>query len=353
MKDFRIAIIGLGEVAKVHLESFKLLDNLEIIAVCDTQQCVANLTGKNLGAEAFTNYRDLLANCHPDLVIVLTPASTHCEIVIAIAEAGFHVFCEKPMAVTLEDGEAMVSACKHANVSLFYGSCFRYLPAIRTAHDLIRQGMIGDIQLMTEQVIGGNGLEKYKELSPIHYPAGGPGGSGMGLVDHGIHLIDIFSWFANSDVMQVQGRGQRSSAFPITEYLDMEFKNGAVGHLIYNTATFSSELPNEGIFSDGQGWLGDGSIAEPGLWVQNPGSISVYGTKGTLRIFHYANALFLNTGSGHQKIDLEGRPAFGHFATQLEDCISAITENRPPSIRGEDGVRVLKSMLDVYPSLPR
>ena len=348
MEKFRVAVIGLGGVANAHLSAFKLLENLEVTSVCDVQHSVAQSTGAALGAEAFTDYRDLLANCQADLVMVLTPASTHCEIVSVVAKAGLHVFCEKPLAVTLEEGAAMVSACKRAGMHLFYGSCFRYLPAIRTARDLIRQGMIGEIQLMTEQIIGGSGRDNYKELSPIHYPLGGPGGSGMGLVDHGVHLIDIFSWFADSDVRQVRGRGQPSGAVPVSEYLDMEFDNGAVGHLIYNSATFSSELPNEGTFSGGQGWLVDGSIAEPGLWEQHPGSISVYGTKGALRIFHYVNALFLNTGSGPRRVDLVGRPAFGHFATQIEDCANAVFTGRAPTISGEDGLKALRCLFDAY-----
>jgi len=128
----------------------------------------------------------------------------------------------------------------------------------------------------------------------------------------------------------------------------MHFANGAIGHLIYNAATYSTVLPNEGMYSGGQGWQADCTLAEPGLWEKEPGSISVYGTIASLRIFHYTNALFLNTGTGPQQITISGRPAFGHFATQLEDCLAAITKNRPPPVSGEDGVRALKAMLELY-----
>lgn len=344
-----IGIIGLGGVAEAQLQAFSLLTNIKITAVCDVQAEVAQTIGHKYGANAYTDYCQLLESGGVDLVLVLTPASTHRKIVEDVAAAGIHVFCEKPMAISLIDAEAMISACYKAGVKLFYGSCYRYLPAIVKAKQLIESGHVGKIQLMTEQVIGGRGVAGYEQLSPIHYPKGGPGGPGMGIVDHGIHLIDVFSWFVDSDIERVQGQGQRSGEAPASEFLAMHFANGALGHLIYNAATYSTVLPNEGMFSGGQGWQSDCAIAEPGLWENEPGSISIYGTLGSLRIFHYTNALFLNIGNGPQKIELQGRPAFGHFATQLEDCLAAINEDRAPSVSGEVGVRALRAVLDIYP----
>ena len=348
MKQFNVAIIGLGGVAQAHLQAFDLLPDLALVAVCDVRKDVAESIATQYQAQAFTDYHELVKVSDVDLVMVLTPASSHREIVEAVAASGHHVFCEKPLAVTAEDGEAIVAACKQAKVKLFYGSCYRYLPAVKKACELIHSGVIGDVQLMTEQVIGGHGLAGYQELTPIHYPLGGPGGPGMGIVDHGIHLIDVFSLFAQSKIIQVQGRGQISGAPAASEFMAMTFESGAMGHLIYNAATYSTAMPNEGMFSGGEGWLADNSLTQPGLWEKEPGSIAVYGSKGSLRIFHYTNALFLNTGEGSQQIPITGRPAFGHFATQLEDCADAITANREPSITGEDGLRLLKTMLKVY-----
>ena len=73
----------------------------------------------------------------------------------------------------------------------------------------------------------------------------------MGIVDHGIHLIDIFSWVTQSDIAKVQGKGQIAAAPATSEFMAMEFANGARGHLLYNAATYSTALPNEGMFSGG------------------------------------------------------------------------------------------------------
>ncbi|MBL4836013.1 MAG: Gfo/Idh/MocA family oxidoreductase [Kordiimonadaceae bacterium] len=346
--NFRIAVIGLGDVASVHLDAYEQLDGLDIASVCDVRENVAQTVAARFDAKAYADYKALLSDDTYDLVLVLTPASTHCEIVSAVAAAGFHVFCEKPLAVTQEEGKAIVTACDDAGVKLFYGSCYRYLPAVKKARDLIQAGAIGRVQLMTEQLIGGLGLAAYEQLGAIHYASGGSGGAGMGLVDHGIHLIDIFSWLAGSPIIRAEGRGQISGAPATSEVMSMYFDNGAMGVLTYNAATYSTALPNEGMFSGGQGYNTDNSISGAGSWEGDPGSICIYGTEGALRIFHYTNALYLNDQNGLRRIEISGRPSFGHFATQLEDCIAAIKDNREPSVTGMDGIVTIDALLQLY-----
>ena len=351
----KVGMIGLGGVAQAHLQAFELLSAeknhcVSLVAVCDVREEAAKEVAQRFNTSAFTDYNDLLAQSDIDLVMVLTPASTHRAIVEAAAAKGLDVFCEKPIAVTAEDAEVMVAACADAKVRLFYGSCYRYLPAIIKAKALIAEGAIGDVQLMTEQAIGGHGAEGYLELAPIHYPTGGPGGPGMGLVDHGVHLIDIFPWMTDSSIVAAHGRGLVSGEPPSSEYMAMQLSNGAVGHLIYNAATFPTGLPNEGMFSGGQAWLTDATVADAGGWENDPGSISIFGSQGSLRIFHYTNALFINNGDGPQQVALYGRAAFGHFATQLEDIADVIHRHGEPTITGEDGIAALKALLQVYRS---
>lgn len=345
---FQIAVIGLGDVASVHLDAYEQLKDVNITAVCDVRETVARQVASRFQAKPYTDYNALLSAASYDLVLVLTPASIHREIVSAVAQFGFHVLCEKPLAVSMEDGQAMVQVCADAGVKLFYGSCYRYLPAVKKAREIIQSGAIGDVQLMTEKLIGGSGLAGYKQLGEIHYPHGGPGGAGMGLVDHGVHLIDIFSWLVDSKISRVEGQGQVSGAPAESEVMYMRFDNDAVGLLSYNAATYSTTLPNEGVFSGGQGYNADGTLAQAGVWESDPGSIHIYGSKGSLRIFHYTNALYLNNESGMRQVPLVGRPAFGHFATQLEDCLMSVKENRPPPVTGQDGLRAMEAMLQLY-----
>lgn len=350
MKSTRVGLVGLGSVANAHLAAIRLLHNVQLVSVCDVRPEVAERVASDFGARSYTDYRALLEGGDIDLAMVLTPASTHLAIVQAAAACGVHVFCEKPLAITLADGAAMIEACATAKVKFFYGSCYRYLPAVRKARDLIQSGAIGRIQLMTEEVIGGSGIAGYRQWAPIHYPLGGPGGPGMSLMDHGIHLIDVFSWFTGSAPVHAIGNVQVAGQAAETEFLVMSFPCGATGHLLYNAATFSARLPNEGMFSGGEGWMLDDSIAPAGGWVSEPGSMSIYGSTGSLRVFHYTNALYLNTGDGPKRVELSGRPSLGHFATQLEDCVAAIHQDLAPSITGPDGLNALKTILSVFES---
>ena len=241
-KSLSIGVIGLGGVAQAHLQAFELLDHVTIVSVCDVRAEAADSVSARVGATAYTDYKQLLITGDIDLAMVLTPASTHREIVEAAAKQGIHVFCEKPIAITLEDADAMVAACKQAKVKLFYGSCYRYLPAIIKAKQLIQSGAIGEIQLMAEQLIGGHGKAGYVELPSIHYPLGGPGGPGMGLVDHGVHLMDVFAWLNDSEIVSAQGKGHVSGEAPSSEFMVMQLANGAKGHLIYHAGTYSTEI---------------------------------------------------------------------------------------------------------------
>ena len=348
MHIIRIGVIGLGTVSQAHLAAIAALPQAKLVSICDFSTNVLARVASETGAVSFTDPEDLFRHGGIELVLVLTPCATHRRIVEQAAAASIDVFCEKPLAPTITDAEAMIAACKVAGVRLFYGSCYRYLPAVRAAKALIDLGQIGRIQLMSETVIGGRGPAGYRQLSPVHYPLGGPGGSGMSLIDHGIHLIDIFAWFTGEQPVSSIGKAQISGAPADSEYLLLTYPSGATGHLLYNNATFSAALPNEGMFTGGSAWTTEDELVTGGGWLNDPGSITVWGNKGSLRIFHYANALFANYGDGPKRITLEGRPSLGHFTTQLEACLLAITEGRDPDVPGELGLNALKSLLPIY-----
>jgi predicted dehydrogenase len=280
---------------------------------------------------------------------VLTPTASHAGLAIAAAGAGVHVLCEKPLATSLEEAEAMINACAGAGVRLAYGASYRFLPAVAQARALIAAGAVGDVVLMREAAIGGAGPEARVALPPAHYPPGGPGGSPMGLVDHGIHLIDAFAWISGARVVGAFGRGNIAGARMRPEHLMLDFDNGALGCLTYDEGVFSTDLPAEGMFSWGASWDADG-YHPGGGWAAHPGSIHVHGTRGALRIFHYANALFLTDAAGCRQIALSGEPAPAHFARQIDAFAEDIAAGRAPGCPGEDGLAALRVLHAAYRS---
>jgi len=349
-ENFNLGVIGLGGVSTAHLEAVKDFEWLTIRAVCDLNETRAKKVAGDYAAKSFSSYRDLLEFGNYDLVLVLTPASTHREIVEAVARARFPILCEKPIAVQLQDAEAMLSICEEMNVPFFYGSSYRFLPAIQEARELIQNGEIGDIVLMTEQLVGGAGKDGYQQLGAIHYPTGGPGGAGMGLVDHGIHLIDILPWITGLEVQSASGFGQISGKPPIAEHAILKMNNGAIATLTYHAGTYSPVLPSGGVFSGGQGWTVDGSLSDSGAWDDDPGTICIYGTRGAIRILHYANKLFIRNADGIKEVSLQGRPAFGHFGSQIEACASDLANGEQTVATIKDGIIALRTLLQIYQS---
>jgi predicted dehydrogenase len=353
-KRLRIGVVGLGNVAIPHVEVYRTLTSVEVVAGADVRPERLERVSAAYGFTPYVDYADMLARERLDIACVLTPAATHRAVTETAARHGVNVLCEKPMATSLEDANAMIAVCEAHRVKFFYGSSYRFLPTLSKARELIQSGAIGDVVLLTESMVGGQGPERYDDLVH-HYPVGGPGGSGWGLVDHGIHLADSFAWLMNSDIRSVFGRGAVSGGPPVTEYLIMKFRNGAVGQLTYNWATFSTGLPSEGVFSGSPAWEDWEVPAGPGLWaaggwVDHPVCIHVHGTRGALRIYYYANHLFLLTDRGSQQIRIDEPAIPVHFARQMQSFADSLTYDLDPATSGRDGVNALRAVLAAYES---
>jgi predicted dehydrogenase len=255
------------------------------------------------------------------------------------------------MAVTLEDALAMKSACEAANVQFFYGSSYRYLPAVQKARALIAEGAIGTVRLIIEQTIGGQGEGAYRPLSSAHYPEKGPGGGGYGLVDHGVHMLDIFPWLCSSRIAWVLGQGDRTGEIPRPEFAFLTMANGANGLILYDGSTWPTDLPWEGVFSAGRKWTDNrGWMGPAGEWEQGAGSIRVYGTQGALRIFHYANKLFHIGSEGSREYELPAHTTPWHFGHQMQAFCDNLASGEPAVTGATDGIRALRAMLGIYAS---
>jgi len=166
-----------------------------------------------------------------------------------VAECRKPILVEKPLADSVADAKAMIETCNRYNVPLMYGASYRYLPACAKAKEMIDDNVLGDISLLIELSMTGQGLESYKDLSSLHYNPGSFGGSAMGMIEHGIHLIDLFRWFLKSEIISVYGKINISDGIPCSEHATLTFANGATAHLIYNEISFASDLESEGIYS--------------------------------------------------------------------------------------------------------
>jgi predicted dehydrogenase len=343
-RKVRVGIIGLGHVAQVcHLPGYKYVDVIEVVAGSELREDVLRRVSSKWGFRGYCDYVEMLDEEELDIVCVTTGPRYTREVTEMAAVRGINVLVEKPMALTLEDAKAMIEKCREGGVKLCYGETFRFFPTFRRAKEMIDGGILGDLQLLLETSIGGQGLKNFQPYAI--YKEGDPASGPMGLTDHGIHLIDVFRWLAKNEVEWVFGRGNRVGQPPATEFLIMKFHNGAIGQLVYNEATYPSDMPYEGIFSWGSYFAGGISSWEP-----HPGNIRIYGTEGALRIFPYANKMFLFNEEGKRQIRVQNRPHPAHFGLQIESFAKRLLRREEPEVTGTDGLRALQIIQAVYES---
>ena len=346
-RPMRVGLIGLGEVGQIHLEAYAASSFVEVVAVAEISAERRSSAEIASGIALYESHQTMLQNEKLDIACVLTPAATHAQIACDCADAGIATLCEKPLAHSAEAAQTMADHFALRGIPLGYGSSYRHLPAIIKAREMILAGAIGAVTSVRELCVTGRGPAVQRPFSFAHYPEGGPGGTGMGLVDHGIHLLDILPWLIGSPVVSAWGRGNRSGGPLQAEYATLKFANGAVGQLLYDDGTWPSTLPNEGVFSKGASWDLDGPLP-PGRWDSNPATIHVHGTQGAFRIGYYANALFYRNQSGVSEIKITGDPAPAHFCRQIECFVADVHNNQRPTPGTDDGIRALKILEAIY-----
>src|SRR5699024_9592070 len=140
----RVAVIGCGSIAQHrHLVEYAANDEVEIVAVCDVKKERAHDTATAYDVKAYTDYEELLKVEKPDMVSVCLPNYLHAPVSIAALKAGCHVLCEKPMATSQEEAQAMIDAAEESGKKLMIGHNQRFVASHKKARELIVAGEIG------------------------------------------------------------------------------------------------------------------------------------------------------------------------------------------------------------------
>jgi predicted dehydrogenase len=154
----RIGIIGFGFMGRMHYRCWKALADAEVAAVCDVHADALRGSGKGIGnipgAEGEADLRgigvysdpgELLAREKPDAVSVAVPTHLHAATTVQALEAGVHVLCEKPMALTVADGRRMIETAERTGRFLQIGHCIRFWPEYAKAKELVESGAYGRV----------------------------------------------------------------------------------------------------------------------------------------------------------------------------------------------------------------
>lgn len=228
-EPLRVASIGLGRWAAVLAEGMRQVPELEI-AGCFTRSGERRRAfAGRYGGRPYPSYEAVLADPGVGAVVLTTPHSCHCAQILAAAEAGKHVFAEKPLALTVADCRSAIGACGRAGVALMVGHCWRWMGAVRRAKEMIEAGELGEVVQANGHF--GNpralnlGREAWREA-----PEESPGGP---LTGPGFHLLDIFHYLLGP-VERVSASYRRrlsQGRVPDTALATLAFASGALAQV--------------------------------------------------------------------------------------------------------------------------
>lgn len=338
-----IALIGCGRISFKHIEAYvNNKDRLELVATCDPviERAEAKKNGyvkalPGTQVKVYADYKAMLAECHPDIVTIATESGKHKTIAVDCLNAGCHVICEKPMALSTDDAQAMIDAAKKNGKKL--AVCFqnRFNAPVQHTREALEKGRFGKLFHGMVQ-IRWNRNEAYYAEAPWRGTWEQDGGTLMNQCTHG---IDLLQWMMGEDAVRVQAQTRRFQRPIEAEDFGcaiVEFQSGAVG-IIEGSADIYPKNLNETLSLFGE----KGSVVIGGLAVNK------------LETWRFSDAEAVGD-TEDVVLDPEAKDpptvyGFGHTAL-FSDVIDAIEEGREPLVSGEKGKKALEIILAIYES---
>jgi len=194
VRKVRMGIIGLGGMGISHIDRIKNVPEMELTAVCDSRQEVADEQAAKHDANAYTDADAMMLSGEIDAVLIATPHNSHPKLTIAAFEAGVHVLSEKPIAVHKADAEAMIAAHKQ-HPELKFSAMFqmRADSVYKKIKQLIDDGELGKIQRVNWIITNWFRSQSYYDSS--NWRATWKGEGGGVLLNQSPHQLDLFQWF--------------------------------------------------------------------------------------------------------------------------------------------------------------
>jgi UDP-N-acetylglucosamine 3-dehydrogenase len=325
MEKLKVGVIGCGSIArKRHLIEYDANQNAEIVAVCDIIPDRAEETVGQYGAQAFTDYKELLAIEEIDVISVCLPNSLHAPVSIDALNAGKHVLCEKPMATSKEEANGMIEAAERNQKTLMIAHNQRFVSSHQRAKQLIESGEIGKI---------------YSFRTTFGH--GGP---------EGWSIDGKTSWFFNKEKAFIGALGDLGvHKADLMRYLLGEIVE--VGAFVDTSAKENTDVDDNAVcvVKTESGVIG--TLAASWSYVSGDNSTVIYGENTVLRleddpdyslIVQYKNGEVIK----YELDKIQTNEAGGQTSSHVIDhFVDSIINNKAPLITGEEGKRSLEVIL--------
>ena len=321
MKTVKLGIIGLGYIGQTHLRHSLKLTNTQVSAVADLSKKALSNAKKAGVKKTFTDYESLLKDPEIDAVIIGLPTHLHLQCAKKAAEAGKHIFLEKPMARSIEEAKEIVSASRRNSVKLMMGYPLRFNEDLIALKEKTTDGTLGDIEVAQATMIStGPFFHRADGYSPVPVPEWWFNkeltGGGV-LIDLGCHIINLLRWYFGEITDIRSCLGYR---------FNMDFEDTATCLAKYESGTLA--ILNLGWFSQ-----------EYKLKIELNGSVRHATAQHTPSNPIVTAIQMLATGKS--KFYQPHREELKHF-------IKCLIEDLPPSPSGEDGLRDIEAISLAY-----
>lgn len=333
MDRIRFGIVGCGVIAPWHARAISGTAEAELVACCDVIEERARKLAADFGEPAvYVDYSEMLSRDDIDAVCVCTPSGLHGRVTVDAARAGKHVMCEKPVEITLPAIDAMVEACKSAEVKLGVIFQRRTSPLWQKVKETVDSGRMGRMVL-------GDAYLKYHR-SQEYYDSGDWRGTwaldgGGALMNQGVHMVDIIRWIM----------GPVDTLYAQADHLvrNIEVEDTACAVIKYSSGAF--------------GVLEGTTSLRPGM----DHRIELHGENGTIVVegekiarWDVPDDTDIAAGNGQDSIgssasDPTAIAAEGH-QIQIQDLCRAIIEDREPMVNGHEARKAVEIILAVYES---
>ena len=315
--------IGILSFAHLHATSYadclNALPHVTLAGIYDADEA----RGRKMAATYNTSYFAQVASLLDegvDGVIICSENVYHRSMVDIVAERVKYILCEKPIATTIENAQAMIDTCKGHGAKLQIAFPVRFAPPIQSLKKMMDEGALGTVIAASctnhGRMPGGWFVEK--ELS-----------GGGAVIDHTVHVIDVLRWLWNTEVTEVYAEVGSSLLHPDLGIDDAGMLSFKLANGVYGTLDTSwSRPPNYPTWGDVK--------------------LELLGEKGIIKIDAYNQQLTMTSEKtgGTQKIGWGSNADMG----LIKDFLEMIETDREPSVTGEDGLRALEVALAAYQS---
>jgi predicted dehydrogenase len=314
----KIGVIGLGVISQyAHIPAYRY-KKLNLYGIADINEDILNETKEKWDIPYATNNPDeLINNSEIDVIDIATPPQTHAEFIKKAANAGKHILCQKPLALTVEEASELINICNQNNVKLAVNQNMRWTPQSIWVKNILKSNMIGEPFFVSIN------YQRYEEYNEWRAKI-----NRLIFWELTIHYLDLIRyWFGEPISVYAQKTFNPSKKLVDTvNVIVLKFKNGLVTSLTNNWASVDRHSKIYNIHVDGS--LGAINISKDETYLYSSNSSQSGWLKPDLKAqYNY---------DGPYPLCLDA------FAYSMESLLKAIQNNTEPIVSGNDNLNTIK-----------